>query len=385
MLFKKDEEKKVNYKSLNELIDLGKLILKVMFIFLIVAGVYAGILLTKELKIWAVILDILGILSPLFIGIVVAWLFDPFVSWLQRKGIRRGFGTTITYVIFVLALYLILGTLIPVLSDQINEFAKSIPSIIDSVKNWLDGVFNNFNSIEGFDAEGFKTDLFNRIGDFGVSLTDNLPAITVSVVKSLFSGIGVFVVGLVIGFYLLLTFNNISDMLISLMPKKIRKDAKNLSSEANISLRRYVNGALIDASLIFVVCSIGFTIVGLKAPLLFGLFCGLTNVIPFIGPYIGGIPAVIVGLSQGIPTGILTLIIIFVVQFLEGNFLQALIMSKTTKLHPVTIMLGLLVFGHFFGILGMIISTPLIAVTKTVLVFFNKKYKFIKLDIENEE
>ena len=385
MLFKKDSEKKINYKSLNELIELGKIILKVMVVFLVVSGVYAGLLLTKELKILDTIFTILGIISPLFIGIVIAWLFDPFVSWMQKKGLKRGLGTTITYLILVLGLYLFLGTLIPVLSDQINDFVKSIPSTIDSIKSWLEGVFNNFKGIEGFDIETFKTDLFTRIGSFGTGLTDSLPELTVKLVKSLFSGIGVFIVGLVIGFYLLLAFDNISDMLIGLLPKKIRDDAKDLSSLANISLRRYVNGALIDALLIFVVCSIGFAIIGLKAPLVFGLFCGLTNIIPYVGPYIGGAPAVIVGLSQSTPIGILALVIICIVQFLEGNFLQALIMSKTTKLHPVTIMLGLLVFGYFFGILGMIISTPLIAVSKTVFMFFNKKYNFLRIYSENED
>ena len=115
-------------------------------------------------------------------------------------------------------------------------------------------------------------------------------------------------------------------------------------------------------------------IVGLRAPLLFGLFCGITNVIPYAGPYIGGAPAVIVGFSRGPVVGVLTLISIIIIQFLEGNFLQPVIMSKTTKLHPVTIIVGLLIFGHFFGIVGMVISTPLIAVLKSITVFFLEKF-----------
>ena len=92
-------------------------------------------------------------------------------------------------------------------------------------------------------------------------------------------------------------------------------------------------------------------------------------------PKFGG-PAVIVGFSQSPIIGIIVLVIIVVVQFLEGNLLQPLIMSKTTKLHPVTIMLGLLVFGYFFGIIGMVISTPIIAALKSIFMFFNDKYEF---------
>ena len=78
------------------------------------------------------------------------------------------------------------------------------------------------------------------------------------------------------------------------------------------------------------------------------------------------------------------LVVIVIIQFLEGNFLQPLIMSKTTKLHPVTIILGLLVFGYFFGIVGMLISTPVIAALKTVFKFYDNKYGIIEKDEEEK-
>ena len=157
----------------------------------------------------------------------------------------------------------------------------------------------------------------------------------------------------------------------------MRDDARELANEINTTCRHFVKGALIDASIIFVVSSLAFLLCGLKAPLLFGLFCGITNVIPYAGPYIGGIPAVIVAFSQGTTTGIFVLISIIVIQAIEGNFLQALIMSKSTKLHPVTIIIGLLLFGYFFGILGMVISTPIIGAIKAIFMFFNEKYEII--------
>ena len=154
---------------------------------------------------------------------------------------------------------------------------------------------------------------------------------------------------------------------------------------SNSSLRKWVEGTILDSTLIFVVSSLALWLVGLKAPMLFGLFCGITNVIPYAGPYIGGAPAVIVGFSQNSTVGILTLISIFIIQFIEGNFFQPLIMSKTTKLHPVTIMLGLLLFGHFFGIIGMVVSTPIIAIVKVVLVFIDEKYHILDLNVEIDE
>ena len=129
--------------------------------------------------------------------------------------------------------------------------------------------------------------------------------------------------------------------------------------------------------ILFVCQSIGFAIAGLKAPLVFGLFCAVTDIIPYVGPYIGGIPAVVVGFSISPTVGVFTLIAVLICQSLENYFLQPIVMGKTMRLHPVTIMIGLLVFNHFFGILGMVLATPTISIFKTIFNFFEEKYHFL--------
>lgn len=379
---KKIDDKEIDHKKLNELISLSRNVVKILYILFIVLGVYAVIMLTKEIRILKFILVILKVISPLFIGFIIAWLFDPLVKWLQKKGIRRSIGTTITYVILLGFIALVMGGLIPLLSEQLNEFIKVIPNIIDNSRDVIDKFADKLSVIDGLDVSAFKRELFDKIVVFSTNLTSELPSMLVIFVRKFFSGMGSIIVGLVIGFYLLLSFNNVNDTLITLFPKKIQRNTKEIVYEVNSSLRRFVVGALLDALLIFIVSSIGFGIVGLKAPFLFALFCALTNIIPYAGPYIGGIPAVIVGFSQSPTVGILTLVIIVVVQFLEGNFIQPMVMSKTTKLHPVTIMIGLLVFGHFWGILGMFVSTPIIASCKAIFTYFDDKYNLIKFNDE---
>ncbi len=375
MLKKLKQKEELDVEKLNDTISLLDKILKIAYIFIILMAVFLIIKVCQELNLKSIILVILKTLSPLFIGLFLAWLFAPIVKKMNKKGIKRSIGTMIVYVIFLGFLAILICSIIPVLSDQINDFVSMLPSIFDSIKEWMNKVFDNLNNIDGLDAMAFKNKLFEKIELYGGSLTTSLPEISVNAVRTFFSGIGSFVVGLIIGFYLLIGFDNAGELLITLLPKKFQKDARELGNEMNNSLRKFVNGAILDSIFVFIITSIAFGIVGLKAPLLFGLFCAITNVIPYAGPYIGGIPAVIVGFSQSILIGILTLISIVVIQFLEGNFLQPVIMSKTTKLHPVTIMVGLLIFGHFFGIIGMLISTPVIAVCKSVLMFFLEKFE----------
>lgn len=378
-MFRKRNDKELDIGKINSLVLLGNKAFQILLVMLIVAGVYIGIKVLKELQIFPFILTILKLLLPLFIGLFIAWLLDPIVSKLKEKGIRRGFGTAICYIVFLGIVFLIVNALIPLLSEQINEFvSNTIPGVYDACRNWINNIFDKFNGIENFDANGMKLELFAKLESIATNLTSSLPAILVTFVTNLFSGVGTFAIGMIIGFYILLDFDKHIRLIYSLVPNHLQKDAYTLVKVVDEPLKRFVIGAIIDCSVVFIISFIGFAIIGLKAPLLFGLFCGITNVIPYAGPYIGGAPAVLVAFSQGTPTGIAVLIFIAVVQTLEGNLFQPLIMSKTTKLSPITIILGLLVFGHFFGIIGMVLATPIIGAAKGIILFFDSKYNFLR-------
>lgn len=366
----------INAAKINEVADCASKVLRVTYFLLLALGLYLFILLIKETNILHIIFTIIKVVAPLFIGILIAWLFDPLIKWFQTKKIKRTLGAFITYVILFVIVFIILAALIPLLAEQIGEFASVAPSVFETIKGWSIGLFDYISNIEYIDGNALKEEFFSNFNQFASEIGKNLPATLLGIISGFFSGMGTLILGLIIGFFLLISFDSTAS-LINFIPKQIRETSMDLINDVNNSLRKYVQGALIDCTVIFILTSIGLWAIGLKAPVLFGFFCGLTNIIPYLGPYIGGAPAVIVGFTQSPTIGILTLCVIALIQFLEGNFLQPLIMSKTTKLHPVTIMLGLLVFGYFFGVIGMLISTPLIAVCKTIFQFFDKKYGII--------
>ena len=375
---------KLNYRKLNEVIKTSKKVLKIIHILSIFVCIYVGVIVCKELKIGKIILDILGILSPLFIGLVIAWLFNPVVNFLQKKGIKRIFSVLIIYALLLGALALIVCSILPILYDQIRNFAESLPSLSKDIERVFNDILDRFKDVNGVNIESIKSNVMSQVDKFSSNLATDATGAVVSVIKGLVSGVVTFLVGLVIGFFFLLSFDNVGDTLSVFMPKKRRKELNKLFSTINGSLRNYTVGVLIDATVVFAICSIVFSLIGLKAPLLFALFCAITNVIPYAGPYIGAVPALIVGFATSPTIGLLTLIAIVIIQFFEGNFLQEMIMSKTTKLHPVTIISGLLIFGHFWGIFGMVISTPLLAVVKQIYLFLDEKYDFFKSDDEDD-
>lgn len=380
MFNKKSTESNLDYKKLNEVISTSKRILNIAYVFIIIVAIYAITLIFKEWKIGTFILNLLKIVSPLFIGLVIAWLLDPVVRGLKKHKVSRPLATSIVYFILLIILIVIISSLIPVLTEQANEVVKSIPSILSTLKEWINDIFNKLNNIEGIDVSNFKNGLFNKLEVIGSDLTSNLPSFTVKAVSSIFSGLGSLLIGFIIGFYLLMSFDNASDVIKGLVPVRFKDSFNGIITEINTSLRKYVQGTLICATSVFVLSTIGFFIAGLKAPILFGLFCGITNIIPYAGPYIGGVPAVLVGFSQGPVVGFITLISIVIAQFLESNILNPIVMSKTMKLHPVTIILGLLIFGHFWGIIGMLVATPSIAIIKSIVLFLDDKYDILSFN-----
>lgn len=375
---KQSDKNKIDYGKINESISIINIILKIVFILVIILILYMG---TKVLTDWGFFRFInimLTILSPLFIGIVIAWLLNPIVTYMHRKNINRVAGTIITYVVFILVLYLVLNSVLPILSDEINEFAKNVPIILDKIQVFVDGIFDKFEN-PAFDINATKLELYTKVESAVIEYTSKLPEISINVIKGVFSTLWSIVLGFMIGLYLLFDFDNAIKKTISFIPRRICDSLRSVVNKIDIALKNFIQGTLIVSTIIFLVCSVGFWFAGLKAPVFFGLFCAITNIIPYIGPYIGAAPAVIVGYATSPLVGTVVLIICVAIQFIEGNFIQPLVMSKTMKLHPVTIIVGLLIFGYFFGIVGMIISTPLMSIIKIILTFINEKYDIISI------
>ena len=371
-----NKKEELNYHNLNEVIGLSKKMLKILYTCVILAIIVFIIILFKNLEIFKVLGSILGVISPFFIGLVIAWLLDPAVTYLQKKNVKRSIGTIVVFFVFILILYLLFRIMLPLLYTQLNEFiTNSLPTLIKSTGIFIENLFTKLEAT-GFDFTSVETSVYKALENIGVDLTTGLPKAALNVVSTLVSSIGTFGLGLIVGFYLLIDFEGVKKI-FNYIPIKNKEGFNYIIGKLNIAFRSFVQGTLFISLIIMILSSIFYGIIGLPSALLFGLICGITNIIPYIGPWIGGAICVIVGLTVSPVTGILAGVVAFAIQQVDGMILQPLIMSKTMKLHPVTIMIGLLVFGYLFGILGMIFATPIMASVKIIASYYNEKYNLI--------
>lgn len=378
-----NNKNKLDFKTLNQLIKTGSILLKIALATLLLAIGAILIYLLDKTNVLGVLFNILTLISPLFIGIVIAWLLEPAINYFVKNKVDRRLSAFVVYLIFLFFIIFILALIVPEFISQVNELIKKVPDFLGSINNFITNIFRNFASSE-VDLTNIKNNLLNSINNFVNNFTtDNLQV----VVEKLSSSIKVFtnlVLSLLIAFYLSLDFSKVGKYINIVIPKKYHEELKPLKKNLNDMLRSYVNGTLLSCLFVLVLSLIGFLISGVSSPLLFAIFCAITNIIPYFGPYIGGIPVVIVGFAINPITGIICLITVFLVQFLEGNILHPLIIGKAVSLHPVTMMLSLLVFEYFFGITGMILAAPIVATLKIVYLYFANKYDLtnkIKLKI----
>lgn len=371
----KDKEK-LNVKNLNELVQTGRILLKLCLVVAIGSLIVLGFLILEKTQIFKFIFTILKIIFPLFIGLLVAWLFEPIIKKLQTKNLSRLLSTIITYVVFILIIILLLVLVVPEFVSQLKELIGQAPGFLAKANDFITNMFKNFNNTE-VDINTIKTQITGFLEGIVDNLTTNSLSVVINVITSIFTEGFTVVLGLLIGFYLSLSFDKVGNGISAFIPFKHKGELKKLFDELNEMARGYVSGTLFTSLIVAFLSFLGFVISGVSSPLLFAIFCGVTNIIPYFGPYIGGIPVVVVGFSISPLCGIICLITVILIQFVEGNIIHPLVVGKAIDMHPVTIVIGLLVFEYFWGILGMILAAPIMGALKIVFNFYNKKYKLV--------
>ena len=128
-------EEKLNYKNLNALIQTARVILKLLLVLSICGIVIFGFIFLEKTQIINILLTILKICLPLFIGLMVAWLFEPMIKSLEKKKIPRKFASTIVYVLFILILVLLILLVVPEFISQVKELVNQVPTYLLKIKD----------------------------------------------------------------------------------------------------------------------------------------------------------------------------------------------------------------------------------------------------------
>jgi|WetSurMetagenome_2_1015567.scaffolds.fasta_scaffold60286_1 predicted PurR-regulated permease PerM len=328
-------------------------------IIITIAVVWCIVILARKLS---------GVLLPFVIGLLIAYILHPIVSFFQYK-LRmksRIIAIICTFIVVGLCLYGLYELIIPPLIDEFTKVSKlavqyftvgsrtaTLPEAIHKyVINNLD--VRTINRI--FSQENIVNAVKNIVPKI-VSVLSQSIDIVIGIVASL--------VTLLYVVFILLDYEAFSNGWYKLVPFKYRPTVKTICTDATTSMNKYFRGQSLIATIVAILSCVGFLIINLPMAIGLGILVGICTMIPYM-KFIALIPGVILALLKAADTGenvwiiLLTMFAVFaVVQLIEDTLLTPNIMGKITGLPPAIILLALSVWGCLLGILGMIIALPI--------------------------
>lgn len=344
-----------------EKIDIRKI--KIVDIVLIIFAILAFIFIRKPL---------FNVINPFIYALVVAYLLDPLVKILEKKKIKRIWAILIIFLLIVAVFAVLFATFIPKLTDEVKDFVDNIPSIFESVRN----------AIENFQLNGFEflpkemrsfLDLDKQISN----LSKNIEVFFNGLVGFLVQSTGTIfdlVMTPLIAFYYLKDKEKIKKLIIKAFPLRHREFVKRVGRDVDKVLGGFIKGQLTVAAFVGILMGIGSLIIGIPYSLTIGLVAGITNIIPYFGPWLGGILPTILAFIEKPAMVFWAVGLIVVVQQIESAVITPRVMSKSVGIHPLLIIFSVLFFGGLFGIVGMILGVPMMAIL--LLVFgYIKEYR----------
>ncbi len=326
---------------------------------------------------------VLAALSPLFIGLIVAYLFDPLVTRIdqkllqkalarkkegkkkiRRESICRLLAILITFAIVIAAITLIVYGFAVMLLGQFvfTDIDAMFVNVYEQFMSY-EAEFRNWVATklpDGFISEKI-TELVSLII---VWFSDNFSAsTTIAAITGAIGSIVNFVIGLIISIYLLKDkeiFINVWKKFLNLiMPGRYANTINNTLNEVDDVISLFIRGAMLDALFVAILSSIGLSILGLEFGVFIGIFAGICNVIPYFGPVLGMVPAFLIGwLTEDFVQGLLAIVILLLVQQIDSNIIYPKVVGSSTGLHPLAVLLSVSVFGYFGGIIGMLLAVP---------------------------
>jgi predicted PurR-regulated permease PerM len=285
--------------------------------------------------------------------VIIAIPLSAGATRLQRHGVPRAAGALLTLLTGLAILAGILALIIPTFVDQANEFVDDVPTIVHDLEETVGDITGNRPSEVGDSVQDF----LQRYTDKPERLIGPITSIGLSVAGVL----GALVLILLTAYYMAVRPEPLINGALRLVPPSRRRHARMVMDRLRTAWIGWMQGVAFDMFISGTLLYIGLSIIGLDYAILFAVLTALLVVIPYFGAFIGGIPPVLFALTDSPEKALAVLAVYILVQQIEGNIVIPLVMSRTTRLHPALIAIGVVVVGQLFGVVGLFVAVPIIS------------------------
>lgn len=323
-------------------------------------------------------------LLPFAVGAIAAYALSPIVDGLaslipartrRHDLIRRGLVVLLIYAVFFGAIGGIGVATVPTAINQATEFFDELPEIVDEARVQLTSWADRYRATV---PDDLREEIDGAAEELSTSATQMVGNLLGGTAGSLTSAIGLVSGFLIIPFWLFYALRDrhfIERNFMRAVPPGMRDDVTYVARISDALLGRYIRAQLLLGLVVGIAVGVSMTFLGVQFSIGLGLWAGITELIPILGPWLGGIPGVIIVLATEPDLLLPVLLVYFVVQQLENNFLVPRIQGDAVDIHPAMVIMLLVVFGAIWGLIGMIIAVPVTAIVRELFWYADRRLR----------
>ena len=305
--------------------------------------------------------------APFFIAFALAYLMDPLVDKMVGKGVSRTGSVLFLMVTFFLLLVFACILFVPILSTQTENLMQNIPVYIGIFQDWIRPLLDMVKGLDPEKVEEILNEVLSRFGELPMKALQFSGKLLWGSISNLFNiilMIANLVIIPVVMFYLLRDFDSINKRLLALIPPRLQEKTRGLILEIDQVLSSFVRGQLMVVALMGLMYAFGLFLCDTPMSLSLGLMAGLVNLVPYLGLILGFVPAAILTFMHTQEwLAVLGVASVFaIVQGIEGMIITPRIVGENIGLHPVAVIFAVLLGGELFGLVGMLLSVPIVAI-----------------------
>ena len=345
---------------------------------------------------WDLAKRVISVIMPFIMGIIVAYLFYRPITFLERilnknkalEKISRPVSIFAVYIIAILLIILLINCVMPPIKESIQELVNNYPNYIEDAKNYVANADEN-SILKKVNVQ----EIINKVQSFDIGTylsTDRILGY-INTVIGVFGAVFNIFVTIVISIYILLQRKEIKEFLKKLGKSLFDEPAYTRLSKyfttSNKILLDFIYCQIIDAIIIGILVSVALSIIGVKYSILLGFFIGLFNIIPYFGAIIAIAVAVLITVfTGGVQQALIMAVTVIILQQIDANIINPKILGDGLKISPILVIFAVTVGGEFFGVIGMFLSVPVIAILKLLIVDFieiREKKKKEQMEVKN--
>jgi predicted PurR-regulated permease PerM len=333
------------------------------------------------------LVNVQSILSPFIAAAIFSYLFNPLISWLNRRtGVHRAVWIFALYGLIGLLLYWLVRFLVPIITQQYADLTSQIPAIFDTIARQIQAQPRDDPFGIGVDLGRIEEELLGFASEIGRRIPETVPHLVFSAVETIL----LFVTFLLVTFYGLLRGPEIVESIYQLVPAPYQAEIRGLGGQIDRILSGYVRGTLLLIPIMAFLTYIVLRFLGVRYALVIAIATGVLETIPLIGPWTAAGIAMAVAFFQGVtPFGWspLTLVVVvgicyFVLRMLEDNFIIPYVVGHAVEMHPVLVIFAILSGGALAGPFGLLVAIPVAAIVQLLLRYCYRKLVDAPPDLE---